>query len=175
MKIGGVDPKSLPNIEHLVLPRGDSNLVFHARGLSDMTEFEKLCPEPIPPKVWTKDGWNANLEDRDYLAIMAEFGKRRLAYMVVRSLEPSNVEWDTVKYEVPGTWANWEVDLRAANLSQIECNRILNLVLEANCLDESKLKKAREVFLRGPQQEPGKSTSPSTEPETSPSGEPVNG
>lgn len=173
MKINGIDPKTLPNIETLILPRGESFLEFHARGLADMDEFNKLCPEPIPPGKYTKDGWLPNTDDKDYQSILGEYSKRRVAYMVVRSLDPSKIEWDTVKQDVAGTWSNWESDLRNAGLSQIECNRILNLVLEANCLDEAKLKRAREVFLRGPQMVSEVGMSPTTAPESSPSGEPV--
>ena len=35
------------------------------------------------------------------------------------------------------------------NLSQVEVNRVLALVLEANALDDAKLAKARESFLAG--------------------------
>ena len=54
----------------------------------------------------------------------------------------------------PSTWANWETELKDNGLSQMECNRVLALVLEANCLDEKKLQKARELFLQGPPKAP---------------------
>jgi len=154
MKIGGVDPRTLPAEEVLVLPRGDQRIIFRARGLEDMEEFKKLCPEPKAPGKLTKDGWVPDVKDEGYQSVMAEHQKRRLAYIAVRSLEPSEIEWDTVQMDNPATWGNWENDLRAAGLSQIEINRVLALVLEANCLDEAKLKKAREVFLQGPPQGP---------------------
>jgi len=102
MKIGGLDPTTLPVEEVLVLPRGELQLVF-----------------------------------------------RRIAYIVVHSLRPSEIEWDTVQLDNPSTWGNWETELKNAGLSEIECSRVLGLVLEANCLDEAKLRKARELFLRG--------------------------
>ena len=64
----------------------------------------------------------------------------------------SEIEWDTVNEDDPRTWPNWEDDLKSGGLTQVECNRVLALVLEANALDEAKLQKAREVFLAG--QEP---------------------
>jgi hypothetical protein len=154
MKIGGVDPRTLPAEEVLVLPRGDQQIIFRARGLEDMEEFQKLCPEPKAPGKLTKDGWVPDVKDEDFQSVMREYQKRRLAYIAVRSLEPSAIEWDTVQKDNPATWCNWENDLRAGGLSQIEINRVLALVLEANCLDEAKLKKAREVFLQGPPQGP---------------------
>jgi hypothetical protein len=149
MKIGGIDPKTLPVEEILVLPRGDQRIVFRASGLKDMEEFKKLCPEPIPPKKTTKDGVIADTEDLDYKTVLAGYLKRRMAYIVVNSLVPSQIEWDTVMLDNPATWTNWETDIKNAGLSEVECNRVLSLVLEANCLDEAKLQKAREVFLQG--------------------------
>jgi hypothetical protein len=154
MKIGGVDPRTLPTEEFLILPRGDQRLVFRAHGLENMEPFKALCPEPKMPGKLTKDGWVPDAEDAGYKSVMEEHSKRRLAYMVVCSLEPSEIEWDSVQVDNPATWTNWEVDMKAAGLSQVECNRVLSLVLEANCLDEAKLRKARELFLQGPPQGP---------------------
>jgi hypothetical protein len=150
MKIAGVDPKTLPTEEVLVLPRGDKTVVFRAVGLEDMEGFKKLCPEPTPPSMLTKDGYVPDTKDTGYQSVLAEYSARRLAYMVVYSLMPSQIEWDTVQLDNPATWIHWEDDLKAAGFPQVVCNRVLGLVFEANCLDEAKLQKAREVFLQGP-------------------------
>jgi hypothetical protein len=173
MKIGGIDPRTLANEEVLVLPRGESVIVFKARGLADMDEFQKLCPEPTPPGKLTKEGWVPNPDDKNYVSVMAEYGKRRLAYMIVKTLEPSSIEWETVDLSIAGTWANWEQDLKSAGFTQIECNRVVALVLEANCLNEEKLEKARKLFLLGPQTASAGISGPSTEPVTTQSGEPA--
>jgi hypothetical protein len=173
MKIGGIDPRTLPNIEVLILPRGDQNIVFRARGLQDMEEFMKLCPEPNPPGKLTKDGWQPNPEDKNYISVLTEWNKRKLAYIVVKSLEPSDIEWDTVEIANPGTWSNWESDLKKGGVTQIECNRVVSLVLEANCLDEAKLEKARKVFQLGQAMANAAISGPSIEPVTTPSGEPA--
>ena len=154
MKIGGVDPRTLPVEEVLVIPRGDQTVVFHAVGIKEMDEFKKLCPEPEPPGKLTKYGWVPDEEDEGYMSVLAEHLTRRLAYIVVHSL--TQIEWDTVVMDNPSTWANWETDLKNGGMSQMECNRVLTLVLEANCLDEKKLQKAREVFLQGPPKEKAK-------------------
>jgi hypothetical protein len=173
MKIAGIDPKTLCNEVVLVLPRGDAQIVFRARGLTDMEEFDAICPVPKPPGKLTKDGWVPQLSDPTYQQVMAEYAKKRLGYIVTRSLEPSQIEWDTVKREDPRTWPNWEQDLKGGGLTQIEANRVLALVMEANALDESKLQKAREVFLAGPAPLPPEFSSPPSEPANMPSGEPV--
>lgn len=171
MKIGGIDPRNLPSEEVLVIPRGDQVIVFKARGLNDWDEFNKLCPEPKAPGKLTKDGWQPNPDDKGYVSVMAEYGKRKMAFLVVKSLEPSEIEWETVRIDHAGTWANWETDLKNAGLTSVECQRVVTLVLEANCLDEAKLEKARKVFLLGPQMVPGESSGQSTAPATTPSGE----
>jgi hypothetical protein len=173
MKIGGVDPSTLCNEVVLVLPRSEQNIVFRARGLKDMSEFDALCPLPKPPGKLTKDGWVANTDDPTYQQIVAEWGKKRLGYIVTRSLGPSEIEWDTVKMEDPRTWANWEEDLKNGGLTQIETNRVLALVMEANALDEHKLQKAREVFLRGQEPMPPEFSGQATEPANTPSGKPA--
>jgi hypothetical protein len=171
MKIAGVDPKTLSNEVVLVLPRAENNIVFRARGLRDTSEFEAKCPPPKPPGKLTKDGWVANDTDPTYQQVQTEYAKKRLGFIVVRSLEPSEIEWDTVNLDDPRTWANWEKDLKNGGLSQIEANRVLALVMEANALDEAKLQKARESFLAGQIPMPAEFSGPQTEPASMPSGE----
>jgi len=173
MKIAGIDPKTLSTEVVLVLPRAEQNIVFRARGLKSMEEFEAKCPVPKPPGKITKDGWVANDTDPTYQQIQSEYAKKRLGFIVVRSLEVSEIEWDTVKSEDPRTWPNWEKDLKEGGLSQIEANRVLALVMEANALDEAKLQKARESFLRGQEPMPAEYSGPVSEPAITPSGEPA--
>ena len=175
MKIAGIDPKTLSNEVLLVLPRGESEIVFRAKGLPDMAEFEALCPSPKPPGKFTKDGWVPQLNDPTYQQVLGEWAKKRLGYMVVKSLAPSEIEWDSVKENDPRTWAKWEEDLKSAGLTQVECNRVLALVLEANALDDAKLQRAREVFLAGQAPMPPEFSGPVIEPPSSLSGGPANG
>ena len=175
MKIGGVDPTTLCNEVILVLPRGEKEIVFRARGLTDMSEFEALCPPPKPPGKLTKDGWIPNFADPTYQQVITEWSKKRLGYMVIKSLAPSEIEWDTADINDPRAWTKWDDDLKGGGLSQNECNRVLGLVLEANSLDEAKVQRAREVFLRGQGPMPAEFSSPPSEPSSMPSGEPANG
>jgi len=175
MKIGGVDPQTLCNEVLLVLPRGDTDLVFRARGLKVMDTFNDLCPQPKPPGKLTRDGFVPMPEDPAFQDLISAWAKKRLGYIVVNSLEPSDIEWDTVKDDDPRTWQNWEIDLRNGGLSEIECSRVLATVMEANALDEEKLKKAREVFLLGQAQTQQPSSGLITEPVTTPSGAPAQG
>lgn len=149
MKIAGVDPKTLPNQEFLVIPRGEKQIVFYAQGLPNLDEFHAMVPEPKAPVAQTPTGIIADTTNPGFQATLAEYSKRRVGYLVVHSLKPSDIEWDTVKLDSPSTWANWEEDLKNAGLTQVECNLVFNLVWGANSLDENKLKRARETFLRG--------------------------
>lgn len=171
MKIGGVDPTTLSNEVLLVLPRGERDLVFRAHGLRDMEGFEAKCPQPTPPGKRTREGYVPMPDDPTYQAILDEWAKKRLGYMIYHSLKPSDIEWDTVKEDDPRTWMNWEQDLRNGGFSEIECSRVLALVSEANALDDAKLAKAREVFLHGQAQMSQVSSGPVTEQVSTPSGE----
>lgn len=175
MKIGGVDPKTLSNEVLLVLPRGETDLVFRARGLRDMDTFGAQCPQPKPPGKLTRDGFVPMPDDPTYQNVLGEWVKKRLGYIIFHSLKPSDIEWDTVKENDPRTWGNWEKDLREGGLSEIECSRVLAAVMEANALDEEKLKQARAVFLLGQAQASQASFGPATEQVSSSSGEPVQG
>jgi hypothetical protein len=174
MKIGGIDPTTLPSEVFLVLPRGDQEIVFRAQPVKDMDAFEALCPRPTPPGKMTREGWVPLDNDPTYQTVLAAWANQRLGYMVLKSLEPSQVEWDTLNEGDPSTWRNWSKDLLAGGLSDMECHRVMNLVLEANCLDEVKLKKAREVFLAGQAPKAESSGLPTAQAST-PSGAPAQG
>lgn len=173
MKIAGIDPSTLCNEVLLVLPRGEQDIVFRARGLKDMDEFNNQCPQPKPPGKRTREGFVPNPDDPTYQQVLEAWAKKRLGYIVLQSLKPSDIEWETVKENDPRTWQSWEKELRDSGFSEIECSRILALVMEANALDEAKLRQAREVFLLGQAQEQDESSGQASEPPSTPSGEHV--
>lgn len=162
MKIGGIEVKG-PNEVLLVLPREENDIVIKARAVLDMAEFEELCPEPKPPGRQTKGGFEHDVDDPGYKQQMENHNERQLGYLVVKSLEPSEIEWDLVDINKPNTYTKWQEDFQAAGLSTIEVNRIMQVVMEANALDESKLEAARQVFLRGQRQAQNTSSGPRTE------------
>jgi hypothetical protein len=172
MKIGGVTVTA-PVEEILVLPRGNQSLVFRAKALPDMEEFDALSPVPQPPGKRTKDGWVPEPNDPAYRTIFDQYVKRRTAYMVIRTLEPSQIEWETVDINNPKTWINWESDLRKAGMTDVELNHVVKLVTEANLLNEARLVQARELFLLGQALVAAESSGHQTEPATTQSGEPA--
>ena len=174
MKIGGVELTG-PAEEVLVLPRLEGNdIVIRAQAVMDMDAFEVLCPAPKPPGIRTKDGWKPNDKDESYKQRVTKHGELRFAYMVLQSLKPSEIEWEKTNIDDPSTWSNWDDELKQAGISGTEVNRIIVCVMQANALDETKLKEAREVFLRGPVPVPSEYCGLDTELENMQSGVPAN-
>lgn len=173
MKIGGVQIAG-PAQEILVLPRGDQSLIIRAEA-TNLDEFDVLCPEPKPPGKLTKDGWIPDVDNENYRQTINNHNEKRIAYLVIKSLEPSEIEWDTVSIDNPKTWINYVQDFKNAGLTTIEINRIVKCVMQANSLDEDKLEQARKVFLLGQAQAQKESSGQITEQPIMPSGEVVSG
>jgi hypothetical protein len=174
MKIGGKEVTG-PNEEILVLPRLGGEIVIKAIAVTNVEEFEKLVPEPKAPGRLTKDGWVPQVDDKTYRQRLAEYNQQRFAFLVVNSLVPSQIEWSTVQLDNPQTWMNWRKELKDAGFADVEINRITLCVMQANALDENKLREARELFLRGMAAEAQQLAGHPTEQENMQSGEPVNG
>jgi len=172
MKIGGVEVTKCEEV--LVLPRTNGpDIVFRAEAVVSMDEFEALCPPPEIPKRVVRGGTEANPDSPGYREQLANWSNRRFDYLVVKSLEPSDIEWSKVNMDKPSTWKLWQAEFKDAGISENECKRIINLVLAANSLDERKLQEARETFLRGQGVEKGAFSGQSTEPESTSSGQPA--
>ncbi|CAL1125571.1 unnamed protein product [Cladocopium goreaui] len=132
----------------------DANIAISGRcnatePIVERDEFDNLCPAPKAPVKTTKNGAEPDTEDDNYKKSMEVHNRKWLSYLVIKTLEPSDIEWDTVDLGEPSTWVKWQDELKANNFCQAECNRILQFCLEVNSLDEAKLDKARESFLQG--------------------------
>ena len=169
MKIGGVEVT--PADEILVLPRAQGEDIVIQATAVDMSEFENIYPKPTAPKRIVKGGVEDDYDAPAYIQEATKWGHRRFAYLVLKSLEPSDIEWETVDMEKPGTWEKWDKELQDAGFSVTECNRIIDCVMTANSLNEAKLREARESFLRGQRAEKAKSSGQRTEQPSTPSGQ----
>ena len=147
MKIDGMEVEGL-NEDVLVLPRSTGNLVFKGRAVESFDAFESECPVPLPPVLLTRKGKKDDTDDAGYKQMLVNHQVKRMAWLAIMTLAPSNIEWDTVKIEESKTWANW-VDDMAKILSPGEQRRLLDFILEVNCLDERKVAAARADFLVG--------------------------
>lgn len=162
-----------PNVEEIIIPRGDSELVFQAQAILDWDEFEALCPKPTPGKVINRKGQKVeDLKSKTYQTAMQEWAERRVAFMVVKGLEATEgLEWDTVDLSKVNTWLNYKTELKNAGFTEAEQVRLLNGVLAANGLDESKVEAARQRFLLTKQEESSPESSQEGELNSSQSGE----
>ena len=153
MKLNGQKVEG-PNVEVIVLPRGGDkpDIVFQAQAILDMSPFEKLCPVPTPNERIMKGGKREkNFDDPVYKNSMEKYGEKRIAWMILESLQATpNLEWESVNLNDHTTWCNYEQELRDSGFSHIEIQRIQNGVFTANCLNEAKVEEARQLFLRGP-------------------------
>lgn len=139
-----------PITQFLAFPYNGKTLHFEAQAVSDYSEFDKLCPVPTPPVItYAKTGeQKPNFKDPKFLKDSDEYSTRRQAWMVLKSLEPTeSLKWGTVIPDEPATWANWEKDIISAGLPESIINMIWNLVFEVNLLSPHKLAEARNNFL----------------------------
>ena len=133
----------------LVFPRGTSDpIVFKSKSIETFEPFTVMCPSPKVPKVLTPKGEKDDYEDVGYQQQMEAYAIKRLGWTVIKTLEPSEIEWDILDIEKPETYGKWEEEFREAGFTVGEINRILSFVVETNSLSEAKLKQARADFLR---------------------------
>ncbi len=152
MKIAGRTIEG-PNRVTLVLPReGQEDIIIIAQAIIEMGEFDEFVKQPLPPSI-TKAGGvvESNFADKGYQEQLASYNMKKLAFIVLKSLEPSKIEWETVDLKNPSTWGSYVEEMKSAGFSDVEINRIGNVCMEANALDEAKLDAARQSFLRGQQ------------------------
>ncbi len=154
MKIGGIDPNLVKSEDVLVLPRGGERIVFKAAAIASYDEFYDRCPYPKPPTKLVK---GQAVEDRNADFAMAEknWYDKKVGFLVFKTLEPSRIEWDTLKTDDSQTWPRWHEDLASGGLLPREIDWIWQLVQRVNALDESMLQQARDAFLLGQAQAQG--------------------
>ena len=174
MKIQGREIKGKNRVTKVFPREGEAPIVIVAEAVSDLSRIDEYLVYPEPPVALGKGGEKIkNHDDPGYKQQVIHYNVRRMAWLVLESLKPTGIEWDTVKIDDPSTWTNYNQELQDAGFSAVEISMIGNAVMEANALDEDKLEAARQVFLRG-QAAAAKSTSGrSTEQPSSQSGEPA--
>lgn len=182
MKVNGVNAKSAWEPEPLVFSRGtDENgepifIVIRAKGIKNFKEFNTLCPEPENKSGYlTKDGWQTDPEAPAYLAELEQWRLMRSCWIIIKTLEPSNIEWEKVKLAKPKTWVYADEELEEA-FNFAEYNRIKMLIQEANSLNADKLEENRQTFFqreRAKQLSKIEQVGPPSDPENSKSGEPA--
>lgn len=174
MKIHG-KKISGPNIELVVIPRNDGDLVFKAQAVLDYEDFEKLNPMPQPPGVMRPGGvMSYDTSDTKYNEAIDEWARSKTHYMVLKSLEATDgLEWETVKMGEPDTWNLYQQEMNDAGLSPAEIGRIITCVTDACGLNQTKIDEATKRFLAGQAEAQKEQSSPSSELKNTPSGTPA--
>lgn len=168
-----------PNEEIVVIPRGDDieDFVFICRAVPNYDNFDKLVKEPTP-RIITRAGETKSsplLDEPEYKEKLKEYELQRLSWLIVQSLKATkDLEWDTVDFNNPKTWDNYDNELRASGFSSIEVGRIIRGVMIANSLDQRKVDEARQHFLAMRRQEAVKQSSLQEDQKPTQSGEPAN-
>jgi hypothetical protein len=88
-----------------------------------------------------------NVEDPIYQASIKDWAGKRTNWIMIQSLRATpGLEWDSVKYDDPNTWANWETELQKV-FTAPEISRIMDAITAANGLNEARIERARQSFL----------------------------
>lgn len=149
MKIKGKKIEG-PNVEIIPIPRAQGDdIIFQAQAVLDMEPFETMCPTPIPPIKRLASGEEIpNLQDVNYLKSLQNISTKRLAWIVLTSLQATEgLEWETVDLSDHTTWGLFRKELHESGFSDIEINRIIAGCISVNALNDDKIEAARERFL----------------------------
>lgn len=141
-------------------------LVFWAQPLWNYDDFEERCPKPVPEGTAVKftpdKGKIIDWQDPNYLEQLRAYGQKKWGYLVLKSLEPSNVIFDNARLDDPDTWSNVGEELDR-ELAYYEKAAVLKLVDEANALDKAKLEENLQSFFRQAGLKPGGESGPLSE------------
>ncbi len=145
----------------VVFPRMDdagehADMVFQCAPVIDYKPFEDLCPLPKPRMVTFPGNKNKppqpQLNDPKYKEALTKYAEQKSAWLFVTSLKATpGLEWEIVNYGDPETWVKWQEELTDSGLTDVECQRLLFGIMEANSLSEDRMDEARDRFLAGQQ------------------------
>jgi len=173
--VGGVKAEKQGVLKPVVFTNGRAQpLAFFVRGVDSLDEFRGLVPKPKPSQgVWTKDkGWTQDEMSPAYIDSMRVYLQMRWDWQTIKTLEPSNIEWERVRLHEPKTWKHVHEELRET-LSENEYILVMEKVEEANTLNKDMLEENRETFFREREAQQRAATSQSGEVESTQSGEPA--
>ena len=154
MKLKG--QKITPPKPHMVvLPRGDKpedSLIFMCDAVLSYDEFDRLCPMPVPPKkVFAGGKMIDDMENPKFTSALEKHFDLRYKWMVITSLRATpDLEWETVDFQNPDSWNNYEKELSVV-MTKAEINEIQLGVMNANSMNQERMKQAREFFQNTPE------------------------
>ena len=148
MKINGKTIQG-PNEVITIVTRQTGDLVFKARAILDYMKFDELCKVPTAPFKKMPDGTTfPDFDDKDYKVRIRTYSERKVGYMIIESLSATpGLEFDTIKINDPTSWENIEKEFKTAGLTEVEIQRVIASVWDANGLDNQKIEEAKNRFL----------------------------
>ena len=164
------------NVEVIIIPRMEEDIVFLAEALPDYDEFDKKVKAPEPAEIIRPGGIREqDTDDPDFKERLKEYATKKTDFTVLVSLQKTeDLEWDTVDMEEPETWNNWRKEMADSGFTDIELMRVVNGVSRANCLSDEMLDEARRNFIRTQEREARELSFRKDEQRTTPSGGPAN-
>ncbi len=137
----------------VVFERPSGSIVFTLSAVLNTSDFDKIYPEPKPPKAIKKGIEFLNVKDPRYVAACEQRAIASTAWLVMETLKATpELEWEKVKIDDPNTWHLWKDELIESGFSAGEISYLIGKISEVNGLDEKRLDAARESFLSGQQQ-----------------------
>lgn len=145
---------SCPNFVTVVIPREQRDLVFKFATVADYTEFETMCPRPVPPnKIFPGGKTEPRMDDPAYMAACQTHIDRHAAWLFLKSISATSfIKWDTVDMLKPETWVDYEKELLDFGFAKAEIQRLVIAAWQANGLDNEKIDAATKSFLASEQQ-----------------------
>lgn len=164
MKIRG-NVVHVPFSKDIIIPRVPEDVVFTARAVNFIEEFEEKVEEPKRTKKFGKDGTFVGYKENDtkYEEASQNYHRKRLDFMVIKSLE-EDITFDSVDLDDPETWKNWRKEFQAAGFSEAECGKILNDVANVHSPSQEMVDEMKKDFLATQSQEDKNQTIQEDEP-----------
>lgn len=133
----------------LVFPRDGYDIAFKFVGIGDDSDYIKINPVPQPPRIY-KVALGQTIEDvenKEYKEKLQLWGNTKTDWLILKSLEPSQIEWVKVNMSDPTTFHLWREDLLDAGFTLGEVQRVMQEFFDLFILSDEKLKEARDRFL----------------------------
>lgn len=150
MKIAGLAIEA-PKEREVPIPRindkGEEEfIVFKIKPILVFDEFDKQFPMPTPKKKKVKGITQVDSKDPKYVAEVNAWSKLRITWLILQSLSPTAIEWDTVTDD-PTTWENYHKELKDSGFSAAEVEHIESEIIRLCGMSSSNLSEARNRFL----------------------------
>lgn len=147
MKLAGVEIDATYK-KQIVFKRSKQDLVFKLVAVSDYEDFEKVCKTPEAPWITKRGEEEAvrSLDDPEYTKAMEDWAGKKYSWMCLKTLEPSEITWDSVDLSDSETYVNWTDDLLKAGFAEGEVIRLQREIATVNGLTAEAISETEADF-----------------------------